>query len=83
MIMGILGQLRPVDRQGDQHAWFRFQRRRTRRRLLAQHDQRYVTNWLGQPDGGFVSNDQNALDHGLPAPSKASAISTATGGPIR
>jgi len=22
----------------------------------------YVTNWLGQPDGGFVSNDQNALD---------------------
>ena len=22
----------------------------------------YVTNWLGQPDGGFVSNDANAMD---------------------
>ena len=21
-----------------------------------------VTNWLGRPDGGFVSNDANAMD---------------------
>ena len=25
----------------------------------------YVTNWLGQPDGGFVSNDANAW-HDVP-----------------